>query len=75
MATVISVPQDSKLQFVFVTGTNPQTGAPIKKTKTFTKVKNGASDQDIYDVATQLINLQKYTVDEVRLLRVSVLTE
>ena len=75
MADVISIPQDSKLQLRFVVGTNPTTGAPIIKTKTFSKVKSSAVDQDVYDVATTLVGLQKYPVDEIRLLKSSQLTE
>jgi len=75
MATVITVPRDSALQFRLVVGTNPTTGAPIINSKTFNKIKSSAGDQDTYDVATALINLQKYTVDEVRFGKESVLTE
>jgi hypothetical protein len=75
MATVITVPRDSSLQFRLVVGTNPETGAPIINSKTFTKIKSTALDQDSYDVATALVDLQKYTVDEIRLERESQLTE
>ena len=75
MATVITVPRDSSLQFRLVIGTNPDTGAPIINSKTFSKIKSAAIEQDVYDVATALINLQKYTVDEVRFEKESVLTE
>jgi len=75
MATVITVPRDSALQFRLVVGTNPDTGAPIINSKTFNKIKSTALEQDAYDVATALINLQKYTVDEVRFGKESVLTE
>jgi len=33
MATVITVPRDSALQFRLVVGTNPTTGAPIINSK------------------------------------------
>jgi hypothetical protein len=66
MATVVTVPRDSSLQFRLVVGTNPVTGAPIINSKTFNKVKSAASDQDAYDTATALTGLQKYTVDEIR---------
>ena len=75
MAVVLVVPQDSKLQLRFVVGTNPTTGAPLIKTKTFSKVKSSAVDQDVYDVATTLVGLQKYPIDEIRLIRSSQLTE
>lgn len=75
MATVITVPRDSSLQFRLVVGTNPETGAPIINSKTFTKIKSAALDQDVYDVATALTDLQKYPVDEIRLERESQLTE
>jgi hypothetical protein len=75
MATVVTVPRDSSLQFRLVVGTNPTTGAPIINSKTFTKVKSAASDQDVYDTAIALTGLQKYTVDEIRLEKESQLTE
>jgi len=75
MATVITVPRDSSLQFRLVVGTNPETGAPIINSKTFAKIKSAALDQDVYDTATVLEGLQKYTVDEIRLEKESQLTE
>ena len=75
MATVITVPRDSDLKFRLVVGVNPETGAPIINSKTFSKIKSAAIEQDAYDVATALINLQKYTVDEVRFEKESQLTE
>ena len=75
MATVITVPRDSALQFRLVVGTNPLTGAPIINSKSFARIKSAALDQDIYDVATAIVGLQKYTVDEIRLGKESQLTE
>jgi len=75
MAVVVTVPRDSALQFRLVVGTNPDTGAPIINSKTFTKIKSAALDQDVYDVATALVDLQKYTVDEIRFEKESQLTE
>jgi uncharacterized protein (UPF0216 family) len=75
MATVITVPRDSALQLRLVIGTNPETGAPIINSKTFTKIKSTALEQDAYDVANDLIGLQKYTVDEIRFEKEFQLTE
>ena len=75
MATVVTVPRDSALQLRLVVGTNPETGAPVVNSKTFTKIKSAALEQDVYDVATALVGLQKYTVDEIRFERESQLTE
>ena len=75
MATVITVPRDSSLQFRLVVGTNPGTGAPIINSKTFTKIKSAALEQDAYDVATALLALQKYPLDEIRFEKESQLTE
>ena len=75
MATVITVPRDSALQFRLVVGTNPLTGAPIINSKTFGNIKSTALDQDVYDTATALVGLQKYTVDEIRFGKESQLTE
>ncbi|MBA7548576.1 hypothetical protein ES705_41037 [subsurface metagenome] len=75
MAVVVTVPRDSSLQFRLVVGTNPDTGAPIINSKSFAKIKSDSLDQDVYDVATALVDLQKYTVDEIRLEKESQLTE
>ena len=75
MAVVITVPRDASLQFRLVVGTNPISGAPIINSKTFANIKSAALDQDVYDTATGLVGLQKYTVDEIRLDRESLLTE
>ena len=75
MATVITVPRDSSLQFRLVVGTNPDTGAPIINSKTFNKIKSTAIEQDAYDVANALVDLQKYAVDEIRFEKESQLTE
>jgi hypothetical protein len=66
---VIVVPRDSSMQLRLVTG------APIIESKTFNKVKATALDQDIYEVTTALIGLQKYPVDEIRAQKESQLTE
>lgn len=75
MATVITIPRDSALQFRLVVGVNPTTGAPIINSKTFNKIKSSASDQDTYDTATTLLALQKYPLDEIRFEKESQLTE
>jgi len=75
MATVITVPRDSSLQLRLVVGTNPETGAPIVNSKTFSKIKSTALEQDTYDVAGALIDLQKYPVDEIRFEQEAQLTE
>jgi len=75
MATVITVPRDSALQLRLVVGTDPDTGAPVIESKTFNKIKSSATDQEVYDVATALVGLQKYAVDEIRVEREAQLTE
>ncbi len=75
MATVITVPRDSALQLRLVVGTNPSTGAPIIQSMTFGNIKAAAAEQDAYDVAGALIDLQKYPVDEIRFEQEAQLTE
>ena len=75
MATVITIPRDSALQFRLLIGVNPVSGAPIINSKTFANIKSAALDQDVYDTATALTGLQKYPVDEIRLEKESRLTE
>ena len=75
MADVVTVPRDSALQLRLIVGTNPETGAPIVQNKSFGKIKAAAVEQDVYDVAGALIDLQKYPVDEIRLEQEAQLTE
>ena len=75
MATVITIPRDSALQFRLLIGVNPVTGAPIINSKSFARVESATLDQDVYDTATALTGLQKYPVDEIRLEKESQLTE
>ena len=75
MAVVVTVPRDSALQLRLVVGSNPETGAPIVNSKTFNKIKSTAIEQDAYDVATALVGLQKYPLNEIRLEKEFQLTE
>jgi hypothetical protein len=75
MAVVVTVPRDSALQLRLVVGSNPETGAPIVNSKTFTKIKSTAIEQDAYDVATALVGLQKYPLNEIRFEKEFQLTE
>jgi hypothetical protein len=71
---VVVVPYESVLQLRLVTGTDPESGAPIISTKSFNKVKDTAAEQDIFDVANALVSLQNYGLDEIRLRQTSQLT-
>ena len=75
MAVVVTVPRDSSLQLRLVVGSNPETGAPIINSKTFTKIKSAALDQDVYDTANALVGLQKYPLNEIRFEKEFQLTE
>mgnify|MGYP000476037943 CR=1 FL=1 len=71
---VVVVPYDSRLQLRLVTGIDPEDSSPIIKNFYFSKIKDSASDQDIFDVANQLVSLQKYSLDEIRINQTSQLT-
>ncbi len=71
---VVVVPYDSRLQLRLVTGLDPEDSSPIIKNYYFSKVKASAVDQDIFDVANQLVSLQKYSLDEIRINQTSQLT-
>lgn len=64
---VLVIPYDSTLQIRLVAGINPESGKPIIRSKSFNRVKNTANEQDVFDVANQLISLQKSSLDEIRL--------
>ena len=71
---VIVVPYETVLQLRLVTGIDPETSAPIVSTKSFNKVKVSAAEQDVFDVANELVSLQKDSLDEIRLRQTSQLT-
>ncbi|MDD5638045.1 MAG: DUF1659 domain-containing protein [Atribacterota bacterium] len=68
------MPYDSILQLRLVIGTDPESSKPIIRTKSFNRVKDTADEQDVFDVANQLISLQKYSLDEIRLNKSAQLT-
>lgn len=51
--------QDSKLQIQVNLGTDAF-GKEIFRTKTYSKVKSEAQDEDLYEVANALIDLQEH---------------
>ncbi len=65
--SVLVIPYDSTLQIRLVVGINPESGKPIIRSKSFNRVKNTSNEQDVFDVANQLISLQKSSLDEIRL--------
>ncbi|MDD3655405.1 MAG: DUF1659 domain-containing protein [Atribacterota bacterium] len=71
---VLVIPYDSILQLRLVIGTDPESSKPIIRTKSFNRVKDTADEQDVFDVANQLISLQKYSLDEIRLNKSAQLT-
>jgi hypothetical protein len=71
---VLVIPYDTSLQLRFVIGMDEES-KPIIKSKTYNKVKSDANDQDVFDVANQLVTLQKYSLDEIRRINYSQLTE
>ncbi len=62
---VVVVPYDSRLQLNLVTGTDPESGKPIIKRTYFSNIKDTAVDQDVFDVANQLVNLQNDSLDSI----------
>lgn len=64
---VLVVPYDSVLQLRLVIGNDPESGKAVIRNKSFNRVKDAADAEDVFEVASQLVNLQKYNLDEVRL--------
>jgi hypothetical protein len=54
-------PVDSRLRLRLEVGQDAQ-GNPRYSTRTYSGVKTGASDQDVYDIAVMLAGLQVYPV-------------
>lgn len=60
---VLVVPGDSKLILSYEAGTDPISGKPKFVKYTYNNVKHDAGEQDIFDVANQMVSLQKGTLD------------
>jgi len=58
-------PMDTRLLIQFDMGLNPK-GGKIIRSKSISKVKESATDQDVYDVASALAGLQQYPVVAIR---------
>ena len=62
---VNTVAQDSKFKIQLDAGTDEK-GNPVTKSKTFSKVKSAAINDDVYDVAASLAGLQELPLVSVR---------
>ncbi|NLW07150.1 MAG: DUF1659 domain-containing protein [Clostridia bacterium] len=61
---VVSTPLASTLRLQVQTGTDSE-GKPVYRLRSFSRVKPEASDQDVYDVAVALGNLQVHPVNAI----------
>ena len=61
---VNAAPQGSRLSLTLQVGTD-ETGNPVYRTRSYSGVKPQASDQDVYDVALMLADLQQHPLVEV----------
>lgn len=73
MAVTVT-PVDSNLRIIVQTGVD-ENNKPVFRTRTYTKVKTDAQDQDLLDVARQLAGLQIHPVNSIRREVESELTE
>lgn len=62
---VNTVAQDSKFKIQLDAGVDEK-GKPIIKSKTFSNVKSTATNDDVYDVANSLAELQELSLISVR---------
>jgi hypothetical protein len=61
---VITTSLGSRLQLKVQTGVDGD-GNPVLKTRTYNRLKSGASDEDVYQFATIIAGLQKHALYEV----------
>jgi len=71
---VMVTPVDSNLRIIVQTGVD-ENNKPVFKTRSYTKVKADAQDQDLLDVAKQLAGLQIHPVNSIRRVMEAELTE
>ncbi|XCH78702.1 MAG: DUF1659 domain-containing protein [Candidatus Dehalobacter alkaniphilus] len=62
---VVSTSMNSVIAARYQTGIS-SSGSPILRQKSLTGIKNTATDQDIYDVASVLFSLLQYPLVDVR---------
>jgi len=62
---VNTIAQDSKLKIQLDAGVDEK-GNPKTKSKTFSKIKSTAVNEDVYDVANSLAGLQELSLMSVR---------
>lgn len=62
---VIATELESKVKLTFNAG-NDEDGNAIIKSKTFSRVKSDATDDNIYAVANGIAGLQEYPVNTIR---------
>lgn len=74
---VVSTPVGDTLRITFVVDHdvdgNP-INPPIERTRSYGPIDPAATDQDVWDVAVALINLQEYSADTVERVKVFELT-
>lgn len=71
---VEKIPSGTVLRMQFQTGVDGN-GDPVYRTKSLGNVKTDATDQDIYDVAQALVQLQEHTLMAVMRVDSAVLEE
>ncbi|MCO5385762.1 MAG: DUF1659 domain-containing protein [Desulfosporosinus sp.] len=62
---VVASSRDTVIVVTIQTGLTPQ-GAPILRQRSFNNVKANATDQDVYDIAAALYELQDHSLIGVR---------
>ena len=63
--SVITMNNPSSLKIKLDAGKDYLTGNTIVKSKTYSNLKHNANNQDVYDVARALMNLQEYEILEI----------
>ncbi len=62
---VISTELEGKVKLMFNAGSDEE-GKMITKSKTLSRVKSNAADEDIYTVSNEIARLQEYPVTSIR---------
>lgn len=55
----------SRLKLQLITGVDPE-GKPIKRSRSYSGIKPAAVHQDVFDIGSALVSLQKHQLDAVR---------
>ena len=63
---IIKTTEGLTMQCRLMVGMDQESGLPIYRNRNYSRVNPSSTDQDVYDVATGLMDLQTHTLDAIK---------